>query len=316
VHRPPPSPVADLLGPDSGAPAVLGEGSVYERLRRHQGVPFDPSVGTGALALDTRYRDILADVHRGYLQIALDHRLPALLQTDTWRASGRRIAASAWYGADLNRANVELLRAIADEGRAEGGTVVVGGLVGPAGDAYAPAEALTREEARAYHAEQAEALAAAGPDLLVAATLPALSEALGLAEALTATGLPVLIGFVVRPTGALLDGTPLDQAVATVQDSVDPAPLGYLLNCVHPRVADAALVASPGAAQHVLGLLANTSARSPEELDGLEELETAEPLLFAGEIARVAGIHGLGLVGGCCGTGDAHIDAIARSLAG
>jgi homocysteine S-methyltransferase len=307
---------ADLLGPGSGAPAVLAEGSIYERLRRHPDIPFDASVGTGALALDERYRDVLAGVHRGYLRIALDNRMAMLLQTDTWRASGTRVAASAWSGTDLNRANAELVLEIAEEGRARGGTVIVGGLVGPAGDAYTPAQALTRAEARAYHAEQAEALAAAGPDLLVAATLPALSEALGLAEALTATGLPALISFVVRPTGELLDRTPLEEAVAAVLGSVDPAPLGFLLNCVHPRVAGAALAAAPRAAPHVLGLLANTSARSPEELDGLEELETAEPEPFAREIAEVAATHGLRLLGGCCGTGDEHIAALARLLGG
>ena len=43
---------------------VLGEGSVYERLRRVPGLPFDPDVGTGALVLDDRYRDALADVRR------------------------------------------------------------------------------------------------------------------------------------------------------------------------------------------------------------------------------------------------------------
>jgi homocysteine S-methyltransferase len=315
VSRPPHPSVADLLGDGSGAPAVLAEGSIYERLRRHPDIPFDASVGTGAVALDARYRDALADVHRGYLRIALGHRLPMLLQTDTWRASGTRVAASAWRGTDLNRANVELLQEIAEEGRAQGGTVVVGGLVGPAGDAYAPARALARAEARAYHAEQAEALAGAGPDLLVAATLPALSETLGLAEALTATGLPVLISFVVRPTGNLLDGTPLEEAVATVQDSVDPAPFGFLLNCVHPRVADAALAASPRVARHMLGLLANTSARSPEELDALEELESADPEPFAREIAGVAARYGLRLLGGCCGTGDEHIAALAGLLA-
>jgi len=317
LNRPQHVSVTDLLGGGPGAaPAVLGEGSIYERLRRHPGVPFDRSVGTGALVCDARCRDLLAAVHRGYLQVGLDHGLPVLLQTDTWRASGTRIAASAWSGSDLNRANVELVQSIAAEGRAKGGTVIVGGLVGPAGDAYAPAGALTRTEARAYHAEQAEALAAAGVDLLIAATLPALAEALGIAEALTATGLPTLISFVVRPTGALLDETPLSDAVAAVLGLVDPPPAGFLLNCVHPRVADAALVASPRAVHHVLGLLANTSARSPEELDGLEVLETADPEPFAREIVDVAGTHGLSLLGGCCGTGDEHIDALARALAG
>jgi homocysteine S-methyltransferase len=197
-----------------------------------------------------------------------------------------------------------------------GGAVVVGGLLGPAGDAYAPAEALSAEAARRYHAPQAEGLAGCGVDLLMCATLPALSEAIGLAQAMGATGLPTLVGFVVRPTGRLLDGTPLAQAIATIDDCADPAPSGYILNCVHPRVADAALLASPGVADRVVGLLANTSARDPDELDGLSELETAEPRPFAREVVDVGHRHDLTLLGGCCGTDDGHIAAIAGLLAG
>lgn len=294
---------------------MLAEGSVYERLRRHPDVPFDPHIGTGALVLDERYRDVLADVHRGYLAIGVDHGLPMLLQTDTWRATAARIEASAWRGIDLNRVNAELVQGVAEEGRAAGSTVVVGGLLGPAGDAYVPGDALPREEARLYRAAQAEALAAAGVDLLLCATLPARSEALGLAGAMGATGLPFVIGFVVRPTGRLLDGTPLDEVIVAIDEGVDPPPAAYLLNCVHPRVAEAALAASPRAAERVIGLLANTSARDPDELDGLDKLETAEPEPFAREIADVAARRGLSLLGGCCGTGDEHIAALARQLA-
>ena len=305
-----PSPaVLDLL-----TQPLLAEGSVYERLRRHPDVPFDAHVGTGALVLDGRYHDVLADVHRGYLAIGVGHGLPMLLQTDTWRATGTRTEASVWRGADLNRANVELIRTVADEGRRRGGTVVVGGLLGPAGDAYLPRDALSREDARLYHAVQAEALAAAGVDLLLCATLPALSEALGLAAALGATELPYLIGFVVRPTGRLLDGTPLDEAIASIDEGSGRPPFAYFLNCVHPRIAAAALAASPVGAERVIGLLANTSARDPDELDGLDELEGAEPEAFGGEVVTVGRRYGLSLLGGCCGTDDAHIAAIARFL--
>lgn len=309
--------VSVLLGDqDDGARSLLAEGSVYERLRRHPGVPFDSNVGTGALVLDERFRSVLGDVHRGYLQIGIDHGLPMLLQTDTWRATAARIEASAWRGADLNGANAELVHEIAREAQASGNTVIVGGLLGPAGDAYLPAEALSAEAALRYHAPQADGLAASRVDLLVCATLPASSEAVGLARAMGATGLPYLIGFVVRSTGRLLDGTPLADAVALIDDGTDPAPSGYILNCVHPRVADAALAASPSTVGRVIGLLANTSSRDPAELDGLVDLETAEPGPFAREVVKVGEQHGLSLLGGCCGTDDAHIAEIARLLDG
>jgi hypothetical protein len=59
-------------------------------------------------------------------------------------------------------------------------------------DAYSPAEALLVDEAPEFHAWQAGKLADTGADFLLAATLPALSEATGLALALAATGKPRL----------------------------------------------------------------------------------------------------------------------------
>jgi homocysteine S-methyltransferase len=293
---------------------LLAEGSVFERLRRDPGIPFDVHVGPAGLALDDDHSEALAEVHRAYLRHGLDAGLPMLLQTDTWRAAGARVAASPWSGTDVNRANVELVSAVAAEGRDEGGTVVVAGLLGPAGDAYNPAEALAHDDARRYHAEQADALAGADVDLLLCATVPALSEALGLAAAMGATGLPYVVGFVVRPTGRLLDGTPLDAAVAEIDAGTSPAPLGYILNCVHPDVARDALDGSPVASSRVLGLLANTAALDPDELDGSEELVTADPEPFASAIVGVAAAHGLDLLGGCCGTDDRHIAALAAAL--
>jgi homocysteine S-methyltransferase len=101
------------------------------------------------------------------------------------------------------------------------------------GDAYSPAEALLVDEALEFHAWQAGKLADTGADFLLAATLPALSEATGLALALAATGKPYLLSFVVRPEGTLLDGTPLKDAIAAIDSAVTPSPLAYLINCTH-----------------------------------------------------------------------------------
>ena len=67
----------------------------------------------------------------------------------------------------------------------------------------------------------------AGVDLLLAATLPAISEATGLASALAATGKPYMVSFVVRREGTLLDGTPLKDAIVAIDATVNPNPLAY-----------------------------------------------------------------------------------------
>jgi methionine synthase I (cobalamin-dependent) len=87
------------------------------------------------------------------------------------------------------------------------------------------------------------------------------------------------------------------------------------VSCVHPLVLASALAARPAAPGRIIGLQANTSDLEPEELDGAAKLETAEPGAFARELAAVTRAFGLRVVGGCCGTGEEHIEALARLLA-
>jgi homocysteine S-methyltransferase len=187
------------------------------------------------------------------------------------------------------------------------------------GDAYKPAEAMPESEAATFHAWQAEALAAAGVDFLLAATLPALSEATGLALALSATGLPYMISFVARPDGTLLDGTPLCEAIATIDSTASPRPLAYLINCTHASIFCQALQharnSSSMVISRIIGLLANTASLSPEELDSTPELVTEEPERFGMNVSVLHEKLGMKVLGGCCGTDERHIECLARQLA-
>jgi len=186
------------------------------------------------------------------------------------------------------------------------------------GDAYSPSEALSAEEARTFHAWQAGKLADAGVDFLLAATLPAFSEAVGLAHALAATGTPYMVSFVVRPDGTLLDGTSLKYAVTAIDDTVTPRPAAYLINCTHASFARAALLhegnSSPMVRQRIIGLLANTAALSPEELNDSSCLVEEDPETFGSTVAGLQRELGLKILGGCCGTDDRHIRALAARL--
>ena len=64
----------------------------------------------------------------------------------------------------------------------------------------------------------------------------------------------------------------------------------------------------------LIGLQANTSANSPEELLGLDHLETEAPDAFARAMCEVRERFGTQILGGCCGTDDRHIAEIAKIL--
>ena len=296
---------ADAL---ASGPPILAEGSVVERLRRDPAVHLDPQIAHAAFIYEPRAAGALERIYRGYLDIGRARGLPMLCLTPTWRANPERLRLAGLDEQDVNGDAVRFL----DRIRAGyGGAVYLGGLTGCYGDAYRPEEALTAGDAASFHRPQAQALASAGVDFLFASTLPAAGEALGIARAMAPLGVPYLLSFIIAADGALLDGTPLGDAIARIDGAVSPAPAAYLINCVHTSV-----FAQAAPPERVVGLQANTSRRSPRELEGLAQLETEEPHIFAAGMAELQRTFGLRILGGCCGTDDRHIGALADRLAG
>lgn len=310
-------PIGELLSADV---PVLMEGAVVERVRRAAPSLFDPLLANAAMVCSDAGRALLREIYEQYIDIGRNHALPLLSLAPTWRASPDRVAASAFAGRDLNGEAVRFLQQIRSRSGEYEARVYIGGLMGCRGDAYKPHEALSREAARTFHAVQAGALSGAGADYLMASTMPEIQEATGIADALASTGCPYLVSFIVRPSGRLLDGTALDDAMSHIDDQVVPRPLGYLVNCVHSSVMESALTAPLGRralkSGRLLGLQANTSFMSPEELEGSEVLVGEDPEVFASEMCALRTRFGLRLLGGCCGTDGGHIAALARGLIG
>lgn len=301
-------------------PCVLAEGAVIERLRRDPGIELDPQLVNSHLVYSEEGRRALERIYGGYLVIGRRFDLPLLISTPTWRASRDRIAASGFRDRELNLDNFCFLDELRKGCGAYGEKIHIAGLMSCLGDAYHPAEALPADEARRRHAWQADKLAAAGVDVILASTLPALSEAIGIAQAAAQTGIPYLISFVARPTGTLLDGTPLGEAIAAIDAAVRPAPSAYLLNCIHASIFRSALSqkgnSSPAVRSRIAGLMANTAALPPEELDNSPDLVPEDPEVFGREVASLREDLGMKLLGGCCGTDERHIRCLAQLLAG
>ena len=301
------------------SPRILGEGAVIERLRRSGDLELDPFLVNSAFIYEDAKRAALETICRQYLDIGHEFDLPLLLSTPTWRANQERIDAAGYAGVDVNGDNLRFLDALRKRYGEYAKKVVICGLMSCRGDAYSPADALAVDAAQTFHAWQAGKLADAGCDFLLAATLPALSEATGLALALAATGKPYIISFVARPEGTLLDGTPLKEAVAAMDTAVTPRPLAYMINCTHVTFARAALMHEANSSflvrQRVIGLLANTAALSPEDLNDSTRLVEEDPETFGKSVAALHRELGLKILGGCCGTDDRHIRSLAAELA-
>ncbi|MHC1724809.1 MAG: homocysteine S-methyltransferase family protein [Syntrophobacteraceae bacterium] len=298
---------------------ILGEGAVIERLRRRTDFEIDPHIVNSGFIYDEVKREALTAICRQYLGIGFEYGLPLLLSTPTWRASRERISAAGYEKLDVNGDNFRFLDALRNSYGEYAQKVAICGLLSCRGDAYNPADAMRTAEALEFHAWQATMLAEAGVDFLLAATLPALSEAAGIALALAATGKPYIVSFVVRPEGTLLDGTPLNEAVASIDAAVTPSPLAYMVNCTHASIFRSALLhevnSSSFVRKRVAGLLANTAALSPEELDNSAGLVEEEPEAFGQNVAGLREEFGMKILGGCCGTDGRHIRCLAKHLA-
>lgn len=295
----------------------LSEGSIYERLRRNPAVEFDPYLFHATLIYNSEYRQVLEKVHREYLDVGQSYHLPIFSLTDTWRANQERINQSTFRHHKVNQDNARFIARLRDSYGSTASPIFIGGLIGPRGDAYTPEEALPPIEAEKFHTPQLEALAEGQVDFLYAATLPALSEAQGIAVAMAKQGLPYLLSFVIRRNGTLLDGIPLAQAIETIDNATSKPPTGYAVNCVYPTIFSDGLAAlenqSPGLTRRIVSYQANTSAKDPKELDGSKELETETPEILAGLMLQAYQRFHTPFFGGCCGTDTSHIECLARA---
>jgi len=69
--------------------------------------------------------------------------------------------------------------------------IVVSGNIGPRGDGYSPDRLMEADEAEAYHTPQVRTFADAGVDMITAMTMTHVGEAIGIACAAKAVGVPL-----------------------------------------------------------------------------------------------------------------------------
>lgn len=304
-----------FLAAVSGGMPVLTDGAIETRIMFETPIAMDPDVGVAGLLGDPQGEPALRAVYQSYLDAATSTGVPLVIGTPTFRAS-RTYTRRAGLGdldavARLNSAAVACHRQLRDGHT--GPPVWIAGVLGPAGDAYRPAEAPSSADAADYHRTQIEVLADAGVDFLFAATFPAVDEAVGAARAMAATGLPFVVSWVLDGDGRVLDGTSLAEAIRRVDDQA--APTYFSLSCIHPTVAAHALASAGDAITRIREVKANGSALSPTELVELDHNESDSPAVFAEAMNGLRRDYGIPVVGGCCGTTDAHMRALGELLA-
>lgn len=284
---------------------MLTEGAITERLRRAGEVELHPTLFNTPLIYDAGGREKLAAIYGQYREIAARAALPILLCAPTWRLDQSRLS-EAGFDQSLLFDAVSFMRNLQQQWQTADSQIFIGALIGPKNDCYEPEQALSAEAAESFHLWQIEQLTQAGVDCIIAQTIPAVSEALGMARALARVNIPAIISFVITRNAEVLDGTPLFEAIETIDSSLAAPPLGYMVNCVYPTFVCAEK--QPTALfTRLLGIQANSSSLDHSQLDGATILHQDDLQHWGENMLRLNREFGVKILGGCCGTDDAYL---------
>src|SRR5262245_11238361 len=302
--------------PQEGVGVFLTDGGIETTLIFHEGWEL-PHFAAFDLLKSAEGTQALYRYYARYAAMARASGLGFVLESPTWRASrdwGDKLGYGAAALADANGKAIRLMGELRQAFAGGASAVVISGCVGPRGDGYDPGSSMEAEEAADYHAAQIASFAANAADMVSAITMTNASEAIGIAHAAHAAGLPVALSFTVETDGRLPTGQSLAEAIAQVDDATGAAPRYYMINCAHPEHFASVLAPQAAWVQRIRGLRANASRRSHAELNEAPDLDAGNPSELGAQYRALRAQHPqLTVLGGCCGTDHRHLQAICEA---
>jgi homocysteine S-methyltransferase len=253
---------------------------------------------------DSAGRRAVEEYFRAFLRLADELDAGFILDSQTWKAHTHWAEELGASRSDLRQANedsIAFISGLREEFSSNARPIVLNGIIGPRGDAYAPDAEVAAHEAEAYHSRQIRWLAETEVDMVSAVTFTQAGEATGFIRAARAADMPVVVSFTVELDGNLPSGQPLGDAIEAVDGATDSAAEYFMVNCAHPDHFSHALTDSPWA-RRIRGLRCNASRLSHAELDACESLDDGNPTELAEQYIdfhrRLPWLH---IFGGCCG---------------
>jgi S-methylmethionine-dependent homocysteine/selenocysteine methylase len=266
---------------------------------------------------DARGREALRQYYREFALIAKQQRTGYVFCSLTYRASrdwGQLIGFSPDGLADMNHKAIAFYREIAREVGLDPADVLYSGCIGPRGDAYEINATITANASQDYHSGQIETFRQAGVDLITALTLKSIEEAIGIARAADAAGVPSVISFTLDKNRTVDGAHTLRAAIEAVDAATGGAPAYYMINCSHPVDFGPALDQGDWV-RRIRGLRANASSLEHGMLCQLGHLEEGDAVELAAQHGEIARLYPhMNVFGGCCGTDYVHVKRIAQAV--
>lgn len=239
---------------------------------------------------------IIQSVYKDYYDAGSD-----IVETNSFGGNRMRLAAHGMQDKvkEFCRRSAELAKEVCPQER------FVAGSIGPTGGMMAPLGNLTAEKAYEIFAEQAEALAEGGADIIFVETMMAVEEAeAALRAAKEASGLPVSVSMTFDKTEAgVRTSWGVDAAMAVERLSAAGADV-IGANCGN-GVEIVIEVIRQMRSLTPLPLLAQPNAGIPEIIDN-QIVYKETPQSMSKKLREILDI-GVNILGGCCGTTPKHI---------
>lgn len=260
----------------------------------------------------------LRGMYRRLLDTIAGHGCAAMLAGLDYRASpdwGAKLGYSRDALAEFQHRCIDFLREVAAPYRGDLPDIAICGCVGPRGDAYGAEREITADEAEDYHSVQLQTLRDCGVDLVWAATFNNIPEAVGLSRAAARAGVPLNLHFTLTGAHRLATGPTLRAAIEATDAQAGAArPDSYGINCSHPVEFEPALDPDHWT-RRIRALRPNAAKMDKIALCKLNHIEEGDPAELGRIMAALARRHPwIDILGGCCGTWERHIDAIARAV--
>lgn len=302
--------------PQLSSDLFITDGGIETTLIFHEGLDLPDFAAFDLLKHNTGYQALQA-YFQTYASLARNYQVGLVLESATWRASpdwGTKLGYDRDALVEANRRAIDLLHNIRHQYETKQSRMVISGCLGPRGDGYIPANAMTVDEAQHYHQTQVETFRNAGADLVTAITMNDVEEAIGITCVAQSVDLPVVISFTVETDGKLPTGQTLKDAIAQVDQMTNQAPAYYMINCAHPTHFLESLIAGEPWLERIRGIRANASTKSHAELNESETLDDGNPEELGSLYRELkAKLKNLNVLGGCCGTDRRHVEAICKA---
>lgn len=264
-------------------------------------------------------RRALTDYLKGFIALADECNAGLILDSQTWKAHPHWAASLGASVSELettNRDAITFIASLRNENEGNRRPIVLNGVIGPRGDAYAPEVTVAAREAEDYHSQQIGWLSETDVDMVTALTFTQSDEAIDVVRAAGKFGLPVVVSFTVETDGRLPTGQSLGEAIRAVDDATGGGAAYFMVNCAHPDHFASELGDSDWA-HRIRGLRCNASRKSHAELDQCTVLDDGNPEELASQYTAILStMPWLNVFGGCCGTDLRHVTRIAHTLKG